>query len=1541
MFNASNVLISANSNFSEEIAGAITGGSNGVLQVFTSLASPTIAAGVSVYGHSYSSMLVSAHQPYYQLNRPGGSNYNIYISPANALCIGTSNGLSTENTTTHMRIQGSTGIVYVGNDKSVLYSKSGSSIMVSTVGDSSHSLATTGGFETVGSAYFRASNGDPIMFLANQSAFLGIGTTQPVARLDTRGDAIFSCNMGAGTTNPQAPLHITGLSYIQGNVGIGTTLFWDRLSILGSGIVSQNVGIGTIAPRAALDVSTIGLVSGNLGIGTTIPGPYSLRAQGPVLSGGAWTISSTLAATTLGGPLAGVANSAIIASNAFGDVGGTIPASFVITSNIVVLGTLSMPGSSTTITSSNITMSTYMSTTSNVLIRNTNPEVIALRVQQSGASSQAASFYSGTQPRLVIGGNVGVGTGIPVATLHVQDGGYYRGSIGIGITTPSSSLGLAGDLVVSGSIGIGTTRPPASLSIMSRAYLSGNVGIGTTIANSTLHVGSTMVPRRQPNLFTGTAFDSKVLVNGSNYARFGVGGGISLHTVGLDGSGGMYAWGNNEFGQLGNGTTTSVLSPIPVSISGRMVAGVACGGYHTVAIDSAGSVYAWGYNNHGQLGNGTNDTATSPLLVSIYGSLSGATTVAVSCGLYHSVAVDSSGALHTWGNNVFGQLGRTGTTGLPAQVPRASFLGSNIVSAACGSIHTLAVDTGGSVYAWGFNGAGELGNNAQSNNQPTPVNTSSYGSLTGVAAVAVACGGYHSAALDTTGGVHTWGYNGYGQLGNNTTTNSSVPVLISSQGSLSGRNIVSIACGNTHMAALDNTSTVHTWGLNGTGQLGNNTTTNSLVPINVSTYGSLLGTTIVSVACGYYHTAGLDDVGNVYTWGYNGYGQIGDSSTTSRSVPVYSVQLSEDQVLRTALPYALVGTSVAFAGSNQLVPSANGRIDSVSITAMNSRARTSYASASNCAALWYSRTSAADNEWRSVCWAPELSLFCSVATTGTANRVMTSPDGITWTTQSTSGLDNEWRSVCWARGLSLFCAVSSSGTGDRVMTSPDGITWTSSTSAADDAWQSVCWSEELSLLCAVSSDGSVMVSSNGTLWTAITNITISTRVAYGWTSVCWSPDLSLFCAVSLGKAAMTSRDGTTWTVHTMQTGYQWSSVCWSPELSLFCAVSDTTNAGNRIMTSPDGMNWTIRIAPADLAWVSVCWSPDLSLFSAVSSSGTGARVMTSPDGIVWKLSPTPADNDYRSVCWAPELSLFASVASSGSSNRAMTSRIGMPSSLGTVMATSIRVSQNVGIGTTTPVGLLQVQGGTLFTANVGVGTTTVGLPLWVNGGGIVIGSVGIGTTLPVSRLSLPAGTTTVAPLLVSSGTLLGTSSSGSMEYDGSVFYLSGSARGVATSEQVAILQAASLLASSTSPQPLLPVVGGGNGAVSVPAGVYMFDTRFTLSNMDAISSSFGFGFGGTATISSQAWWASATKTGTPTIGTYTATETSLVAADTNTSAIAQVKGVVRVSAAGTLVPQVSTTAAHTAAYVGANSYLRMRPVSGPPGTSGVLVGNWS
>jgi hypothetical protein len=299
---------------------------------------------------------------------------------------------------------------------------------------------------------------------------------------------------------------------------------------------------------------------------------------------------------------------------------------------------------------------------------------------------------------------------------------------------------------------------------------------------------------------------------------------------------------------------------------------------------------------------------------------------------------------------------------------------------------------------------------------------------------------------------------------------------------------------------------------------------------------------------------------------------------------------------------------------------------------------------------WISRASAANYSWCNICWSSELGIFCAVAYGATGNQIMTSPDGINWTLQTTN--NNSWSAVCWSPQLKLFCAVASTGVGNCVMTSPDGIVWTTQTSFYDSSWKSVCWSAEYKKFYAVADAAApldekrIMVSSDGIVWTGQDAI-----VYNAWSSVCWSPQLHVLCAVSYsGTSSRVIRsNGTTWTAISGMPEIGWTSICWSDELGIFCAVA-ATGTLNRAMTSPDGITWTSRTTE-DYNWNSVCWSPELGVFLAVADGGVS---MSSPDGITWT-SRTPNANDWKGVCWSPELGIFCAVSSGvGLGNRVMT-----------------------------------------------------------------------------------------------------------------------------------------------------------------------------------------------------------------------------------------------------------------------------------------------
>lgn len=294
------------------------------------------------------------------------------------------------------------------------------------------------------------------------------------------------------------------------------------------------------------------------------------------------------------------------------------------------------------------------------------------------------------------------------------------------------------------------------------------------------------------------------------------------------------------------------------------------------------------------------------------------------------------------------------------------------------------------------------------------------------------------------------------------------------------------------------------------------------------------------------------------------------------------------------------------------------------------------------------------NALSSVVWSG--TQFVAVSTTGVGNRVITSPDGITWTAQR-SAADNAWQSIAWAPSLSLFAAVANSGTNNRVMTSPDGITWTIRTTPVDNSWSSVTWSGSLFVAVAITGIGTrVMTSPDGINWTAR-----QSAADFNWTSVVWAGGtVNLFVAVAnsgQGQRVMTSPDGITWTLRTSaltpaNADQAWNSVTYSSTLDLLVAVG----ASGGVMTSADGINWTYRVFLANTnAYLSVVWADTLGLFVAVANTGTGTRIMTSPDGIAWTQRASPADNAWHLIAWSSSLGRLVAIATSATANSVMTS----------------------------------------------------------------------------------------------------------------------------------------------------------------------------------------------------------------------------------------------------------------------------------------------
>jgi alpha-tubulin suppressor-like RCC1 family protein len=333
-----------------------------------------------------------------------------------------------------------------------------------------------------------------------------------------------------------------------------------------------------------------------------------------------------------------------------------------------------------------------------------------------------------------------------------------------------------------------------------------------------------------------------------------------ISTLGVGGT--IWTWGWNQSGQLGNGTTTESDAPVLVGGLSGVVA-VSGGDYHGLALKSDGTVWAWGTNDSGQLGNGTTTKSLVPIQVS---GLAGI--ISISAGYFHNLALKSDGTVWVWGDNSHGQLGNGTTTNSNMPIQLSGLTGVTAVSG--GYYHSLALKSDGSVWAWGMNDHGQLGDGTTTERH-VPVQISG---LTGV--TSISAGDWHSLALKADGTVWAWGSNGDGQLGNGTTVESHAPVPVSS---LTGISVIS--AGGRNNLALGSNGIVWGWGLNDNGELGNGTTVGSHVPVQANVPSG-----IVAISIRDQHSLALRSDGSIWSWGWNGYGQVGDGTTSNSNLPI-------------------------------------------------------------------------------------------------------------------------------------------------------------------------------------------------------------------------------------------------------------------------------------------------------------------------------------------------------------------------------------------------------------------------------------------------------------------------------------------------------------------------------------------------------------------------------------------------------------------------------------------------------------------------------
>ena len=344
------------------------------------------------------------------------------------------------------------------------------------------------------------------------------------------------------------------------------------------------------------------------------------------------------------------------------------------------------------------------------------------------------------------------------------------------------------------------------------------------------------------------------------------------HTIALITDGSVWAWGNNSCGQLGYKDTQKFNifssarkviersegnSSTPKKIIASGVIAIAAGNYHTLALKIDGSLWAWGYNVAGQLGDGTTTGSWIPKQIIASG------VTAITAGESYSLAIKADGSLWAWGKNTYGQLGDDTTT--DSLVPK-QIIASGVQAVAAGYGHNIALKTDGSLWAWGHNWSGALGDGTTTDSLvPKQIIAS------GV--IAIAAGNYHTLALKIDGSLWAWGKNTYGQLGDGTTTESWIPTQIIASG------VTAITAGSGLSIALKTDGSLWAWGNNAWGQLGDGTTTDSYAPKEIIARG------VKAVAAGDKHIVAIKAGGSLWAWGDNWSGKLGTGATTNVNRP--------------------------------------------------------------------------------------------------------------------------------------------------------------------------------------------------------------------------------------------------------------------------------------------------------------------------------------------------------------------------------------------------------------------------------------------------------------------------------------------------------------------------------------------------------------------------------------------------------------------------------------------------------------------------------
>lgn len=372
------------------------------------------------------------------------------------------------------------------------------------------------------------------------------------------------------------------------------------------------------------------------------------------------------------------------------------------------------------------------------------------------------------------------------------------------------------------------------------------------------------------------------------------------HSIGIKSNGTIWSCGNNNFGQLGNGTTIDSNFPNQIGNDNNWES-ISTFYSHSLATKKDGTLWAWGAGNNGQLGNGTQTDANIPTQIG-----NNSNWKSISAGKAFSMTIKTDGTLWAWGINNYAQLG-DGTT-ITKTIPIQITTDTNWKTISAGYTHTLAIKTDGTLWAWGDNGFGQLGNGTQIDlNIPTQIGNDNNWQF-------ISSGWNYSLAIKTDGSLWAWGRNESGQLGDGTTIKKTNPTQITLD-----TNWKSVSANDKHSLAIKTNGTLWAWGNNQFGQIGNNST-NLYEPNPIQIDNS---TDWMFISTGEGHSLSIKTDGTLWAWGANGLGELGDSTNTDKHIPTV-IDLNSCQCTSTK------NSSFNYSQSNNLVSFLNTTLDDTS-----------------------------------------------------------------------------------------------------------------------------------------------------------------------------------------------------------------------------------------------------------------------------------------------------------------------------------------------------------------------------------------------------------------------------------------------------------------------------------------------------------------------------------------------------------------------------------------------------------------------------------